>query len=196
VSEHLHEWIDLIFGYKQRGKAAIDAYNVFIHITYEDEIDLDAIDDPIIKSATLSQINNFGQTPTKIFTKIHPKKMIPEVVKRLSDGTILVEPTALSWHNHLAPPLTVVGASKFTILKCVSSGQVSVVYSWIFWLFIRFSFFCLFVSSLAAFFSLISCCISVSCPITPSPSHCLLDSFFRLSLSTVGELSGNGVKEV
>lgn len=27
VSSHLHEWIDLIFGYKQRGKAAIDADN-------------------------------------------------------------------------------------------------------------------------------------------------------------------------
>lgn len=35
VSEHLHEWIDLIFGYKQRGQAAIDAANVFFHLTYE-----------------------------------------------------------------------------------------------------------------------------------------------------------------
>lgn len=35
VSEHLHEWIDLIFGSKQRGQAAIDAHNVFFYLTYE-----------------------------------------------------------------------------------------------------------------------------------------------------------------
>lgn len=27
VSEHLHEWIDLIFGFKQRGSEAVAAHN-------------------------------------------------------------------------------------------------------------------------------------------------------------------------
>ena len=29
MSQHLNQWIDLVFGYKQRGREAIDAINVF-----------------------------------------------------------------------------------------------------------------------------------------------------------------------
>lgn len=35
VSQHLNEWIDLVFGFKQRGKAAEEAVNVFYYLTYE-----------------------------------------------------------------------------------------------------------------------------------------------------------------
>lgn len=37
MSSHLHEWIDLIFGFKQRGEEAINALNVFYYCTYEGE---------------------------------------------------------------------------------------------------------------------------------------------------------------
>ena len=39
--EYFHtstQWIDLIFGHKQRGLAAIHAVNVFYHLTYEGEV--------------------------------------------------------------------------------------------------------------------------------------------------------------
>jgi Beige/BEACH domain. len=35
VSKHLNEWIDLIFGYKQKGEEAEKAINVYRYLSYE-----------------------------------------------------------------------------------------------------------------------------------------------------------------
>ncbi|CAB1115290.1 unnamed protein product [Ectocarpus sp. CCAP 1310/34] len=43
VSKNLHSWIGLIFGCKQRGPEAVEAQNVFVHLTYEGEVDIDSI---------------------------------------------------------------------------------------------------------------------------------------------------------
>ncbi|XP_013748138.1 BEACH domain-containing protein C2 [Brassica rapa] len=75
VSAHLHEWIDLIFGYKQRGKEAIMANNVFFYITYEGTVDIDKITDPVQQRATQDQIAYFGQTPSQLLTIPHMKRM-------------------------------------------------------------------------------------------------------------------------
>ena len=59
VSAHLHEWIDLIFGYKQNGKHAQENLNVFYYLTYEGAVDLERLDpqdrsaveqDPILRA--------------------------------------------------------------------------------------------------------------------------------------------------
>ena len=63
VSVQLHNWLDLIFGYKQKGVEAKKAVNVFYHLTYEDCIEsLQTMDEPT-RIATESQIFHFGQTP-------------------------------------------------------------------------------------------------------------------------------------
>ncbi|CAL8102436.1 unnamed protein product [Calicophoron daubneyi] len=72
VSAHLHEWIDLIFGYKQQGDAAVHACNVFHHLFYEGNVDIYSIDDPLRRSAVIGFINNFGQIPKQLFRKPHP----------------------------------------------------------------------------------------------------------------------------
>ncbi|KXH48996.1 beige/BEACH domain-containing protein [Colletotrichum salicis] len=72
VSQHLHNWIDLIFGYKQRGDAAVDNLNVFHHLSYRGATDLDNISDPQERRITAGVIHNFGQTPHQVFTRSHP----------------------------------------------------------------------------------------------------------------------------
>ncbi|GBG27020.1 Guanine nucleotide-binding protein subunit beta-1 [Hondaea fermentalgiana] len=74
VSAHLHEWIDLIFGCKQQGQAAIEADNLFYYLTYEGAVDLDKVQDPDERKSYEAQIYEFGQTPKQLFSEPHPTR--------------------------------------------------------------------------------------------------------------------------
>lgn len=46
-------------------------------MTYEDGIDIDAVEDPVIRRGFQEQIYNYGQTPSQLFQKgsKHPARM-------------------------------------------------------------------------------------------------------------------------
>ncbi|KAJ3237358.1 Neurobeachin-like protein 1 [Chytriomyces hyalinus] len=75
VSAHLHEWIDLIWGYKQTGPESVTAHNVFHYLTYEGAVNIDHIQDPMERASIEAQINNFGQTPMQLFKLPHPSRL-------------------------------------------------------------------------------------------------------------------------
>ncbi|KAJ8613795.1 hypothetical protein CTAYLR_004894 [Chrysophaeum taylorii] len=75
VSQNIHLWLDLVFGYKQQGPAAVDAHNVFFYLCYPDAVDLDAIEDPKLRASTVLQASHFGTCPTQLFAKTpHPRR--------------------------------------------------------------------------------------------------------------------------
>ncbi|KAK4240113.1 Oligosaccharyltransferase 48 kDa subunit beta-domain-containing protein [Achaetomium macrosporum] len=87
VSQRLHQWIDLVFGYKQRGELAVENLNVFHPLSYKGARDLDNITDPQERLITTGIIHNFGQTPHQIFTKPHPPREFDRSpVKRLDSS--------------------------------------------------------------------------------------------------------------
>lgn len=132
VSENLHHWIDLIFGIKQTGQAALDAQNVFMHVTYEGTVDIDQIDDPVMRNAMLSQIENFGQTPSRIFSSPHPQRKVPTLLSPSSASALAVghqyEGNTLGsieayvkWHTPLAPALVAIGKDYVFLKKTLTT---------------------------------------------------------------------------
>uniref|UniRef100_A0A8C8S872 Neutral sphingomyelinase activation associated factor n=1 Tax=Pelusios castaneus TaxID=367368 RepID=A0A8C8S872_9SAUR len=108
VSEHLHEWIDLVFGYKQKGREAIAANNVFHPLTYEGGVDLNSILDPNEKVALLTQILEFGQTPKQLFTTPHPQRIIPKFksLSRTSSHNVSIAESPVSPNEESFEDLT------------------------------------------------------------------------------------------
>ncbi len=74
VSMKLHLWMDLIFGCKQKGEAAVKADNVFYYLTYAGAVDMDAIENDAMRHATELQVAHFGQCPNQLLTEPHPPR--------------------------------------------------------------------------------------------------------------------------
>jgi len=105
VSRNLHHWLDLVFGFKQRGKEAVAALNTFVHVTYEGQVDLDSITDSIERESIIAQIQNFGQTPSRLERKPFPQRVVLSAFKEKG-----IDFNAISSLATLTPPFCMVGA--------------------------------------------------------------------------------------
>ncbi|XP_041866300.1 lysosomal-trafficking regulator isoform X3 [Melanotaenia boesemani] len=79
VSQTLCQWIDLVFGLKQKGKAAVQAINVFHPATYFG-MDVSAVEDPVQRRALETMIKTYGQTPRQLFNASHISRVGPRLI--------------------------------------------------------------------------------------------------------------------
>ncbi|XP_036930023.1 neurobeachin-like protein 2 isoform X1 [Acanthopagrus latus] len=123
VSNHLHEWIDLIFGYKQRGEEAVNALNVFYYCTYEGAVDLDAIANETERKALEGIISNFGQTPCQLLKEPHPPRMSAENAVRRHARLDTVPPNIFEQLKKLRPFVEVVSDGLPLVQAVVPKNQ-------------------------------------------------------------------------
>ncbi|XP_069552207.1 neurobeachin-like protein 2 isoform X1 [Brachyistius frenatus] len=123
VSNHLHEWIDLIFGCKQRGEEAVNALNVFYYCTYEGAVDLDAIANENERKALEGIIGNFGQTPCQLLKEPHPPRMSAENATRRQARLDTTPPNIFEQLNKLRPFVEVVSDGVPLVQAVVPKNQ-------------------------------------------------------------------------
>ena len=80
---NIQKWIDLIFGYKNRGKEADAAYNVFTESSYEDQVDMKNEKE----KACLYRMVEFGLTPEQATAKEFPMKTKKDIVSKNKELT-------------------------------------------------------------------------------------------------------------
>mmetsp|Transcript_23765 Transcript_23765/g.36668 ORF Transcript_23765/g.36668 Transcript_23765/m.36668 type:complete len:496 (-) Transcript_23765:94-1581(-) len=73
-SAMLPSWIDLVFGFKQRGKEAVRSDNLFHYLSYYGPEDVKQIKDVDARELVELHLDDFGNCPAQIFYKQHKKK--------------------------------------------------------------------------------------------------------------------------
>ena len=78
ISYKINEWINLIFGFKQRGKEAEKVKNIYKESCYQEIIDINKLE---YKSGKLREAE-FGLIPNQLMVKECPKREKKEIIKK------------------------------------------------------------------------------------------------------------------
>ncbi|ESO04795.1 hypothetical protein HELRODRAFT_191731 [Helobdella robusta] len=109
VVNNLAAWIDLVFGYKQAGEAAKEAFNVYHPNAYFSTLSSIDPDDETRLRAVISQVRSCGQVPKQLFHQAHPLpniKSVSNVFNTAAFRTIspLDTVSGLRWGNYVGSP--------------------------------------------------------------------------------------------
>lgn len=125
VRRKLNHWIDLIYGYKQRGQEAVKEVNVYYPTSYED-FPITAYTDSVERNAYETMIRTYGQAPKQIFKSPHPKaKISNSKMNNDAEKSVLKNVKGLKWGNYtgslqLSPPkVTKTHYSRHRKIECI-----------------------------------------------------------------------------
>ena len=99
ISYNINNWIDLIFGYKARGKEAENANNIFTEASYQENIDLSKKQN----KESLLRLVEFGLIPYQVMTKECSKREKKESIlkgKEITDPTLDLTIFKCKKHNN------------------------------------------------------------------------------------------------
>jgi hypothetical protein len=88
VRQRIHTWIDLIWGFRQTGSAAVEADNVFYPLLYE-TVWASQSQNPDERQEIEATLDSCGQIPQQLFFEPHPKQVAVKRQAWLAKSTFM-----------------------------------------------------------------------------------------------------------